>query len=175
MFGLGLIILEAKHWFLNLNSCNPVMLFVYCLQNYRTHFYSNVLEFSLNRNYSSLMKTENMKSNQVRQIICQSGIFIIKSSKRKKCVYCLSKLYFSFSFEGWVWFRWLYVRKHQNGSRQNPLSSKICPQDPLLLSYILRLNGQNNYFNLACTPTCWRCCFCQAMLDKKCVSSDGNS
>lgn len=49
------------------------------------------------------MKTENMKSNQVKQIICQTGDFYDKIIKKeKKCVYCLKIVVLSFSFEGRV-------------------------------------------------------------------------
>lgn len=39
------------------------------------------------------MKTENMKSNQVKQIICQTGDFYDKIIKKEKNVSIVSKLW----------------------------------------------------------------------------------
>lgn len=90
------------------------------------HIRNNVFD-SLNRNYSSLMKTENMKTNQVREIenisfIRRFSQWIIWCPTEQLCC-IVPKIVLYFSFKGWVWFRWLHVRrKHQTGSREYPPS-----------------------------------------------------
>lgn len=139
---------------------------------------------SLNRNYSSLMKTENMKSNQVREIenisVIYQEIFTMNCllSYRTTVLYCsqncalLFLLKDGYDSDDFMW---------EGNTRQEAQYPSLLKSALRIVFYCLWIlscwmDSENNNVNLSLsTPTSWRCCCCQATMKNKYISTDANS